>query len=265
MTSTIAAIRPAVLGGTARRVGQFTVGTFAGICAAFVPRLTLMIGPTSHSTAVSVEAFPTRYVLAALAFSMLIGGVAVILEWDGGRSPRDTFMAALGVPALLTGVFSTTNLSSEAIRHAEKVKSISDERVLEEQIPVEEAPQVPLAPAVGRWPSGWSVTPTVFAHELPGTLPLSPEPRQQISGLGVRYREPLYWVVLEVAEAEDRATIRAGELGSQYGALRVYRVGESYFVCPLGGSFPYSEAVSKAVELKRRSEGTLIPKLVRVE
>ena len=43
-----------------------------------------------------MDAFDGRYVLAALGFSILIGGVAMILEWESDRSPRDTFMAALG-------------------------------------------------------------------------------------------------------------------------------------------------------------------------
>jgi hypothetical protein len=265
MRSMIADARTAVSDQIVRRTGQFAVGTFAGICAAFVPRLTLMIGPPAHSAAVNVEALPATYVVAALVFSLLIGGVAVILEWDGARTPRDTFMAALGVPALLTGVFSTANLSGEALRYAEKVKQISDERVIEEQIPVEGGPQASLAPAGGGWLSGLHVIPTAFAHELAVPVPVAYEPRQEKRGPGVRYREPRYWVVLDTFETEADAKKRAAQLGSRYGALRVFNIGKSYFVCPSEGSFPYSAAVSKAVEIKRQSEGALGPKLVRVE
>ena len=43
----------------------------------------------------------------------------------------------------------------------------------------------------------------------------------------------------------------------------VFQVDDAYLVCPAGGSLYDSEAVSRAVELKRRSQGTMAPKLVR--
>jgi hypothetical protein len=260
MTSMVAVASPAGRDRIARRVGQFATGMFAGICAAFAPRLTLMIGPPASSGAVNLDAFQTTYVVSALAFSVLIGGVVVILEWDGTRGPRDTFMAALGVPALLTGVFSTANLADEAVRQAERVKSISDQRILQEGIPVIETPQASLEPTSGGWLPGLQLTTPVFAHELTRQA----EPPRQAAGLGVRYREPRYWVVLAEAASQRAADDRVAEIDKKYGALSVYKVGESYFVCPAGGTFPYSEAVSKAVELKQQSRGALSPKLVRV-
>ena len=258
MTSTSVVARPRSSALLGRRIGQFAVGTFAGLCAAFVPRLALMVGPAAKSAALTVEGFDGGCMLVAFAFSLLIGGVAMILEWEGARSPRDTFMAALGIPALLTGMFNTSNVSSEAVRLAQRLKSINDERAKQENIPVDDdAPQSSAAPT-GAWFPEFGFVPTVFAQEQ-----ASLQTQQKASGVGVRYREPGYWVVLDTALTKGVAEQRVAELRSRYGALTIQRVDESYPVCPTGGSQPYSQAVSRAVELKRLSQGTLTPRLVR--
>jgi len=50
---------------------------------------------------------------------------------------------------------------------------------------------------------------------------------------------------------------------SRWGPLTVEQVGPFFYICPEGGALPYSQAVSKAAELKRQSEGAVSPKLVR--
>lgn len=249
------AVRPRDVG---RRIGQFVVGAFAGLCAAFVPRLALMVGQRADTAAVSIDVFTTQYLVAAFGFAMLIGGVAMILEWDGERSPRDTFMAALGIPAILTGMFNTADASRGAVDLAERLKTVNDERARDANIPVdEEGPQSSISPTSGRL--DLRLMPVVFAEEqTKGTA-------QRIDGskFGVVYNEPRYWVVLYTASTRQEAERRVADLRTRVGALTIERVDNSYFVCPPGGSLYYSAAVSKAVELKRRSQGALTPKLVR--
>jgi hypothetical protein len=215
-----------------------------------------MIGPAAASSAVTVEAFHTNFTVAALAFSVLIGGVVLILEWDGARSPRDTFMAALGVPALLTGVLSSANLSGEAVRYAERVKTLNDERAKDEGIPVQDLQDV-VSPTTSKWLPELRLIPSVSAYE--GAVSQERTERRD-SGLGIRFSEPRYWVVLYSGRTKSEAET---ELGSRYGALGVYQVEQQYVVSPVGGSLPYSEAISKAVELKRLGQGSLAPRLVK--
>jgi hypothetical protein len=237
-----------------RRVGRFAVGAFAGLCAAFVPRLAFIVGPGTSTTALTMDAFDGRYVLAAFAFSVLIGGVAMILEWESDRSPRDTFMAALGIPAILTGMFNTASASRDAVMLGERLKVINDSRAAEEQIPVVEGAAA-VRPSSG-WMRDLALIPPVFAEERAPT-------QKTPAKVGVVYREPRYWVVLDAATTREEAARRAAQLGRRYGALTVQQVDRSYFVCPPGGALTYSEAVSKAISLKRASQGTLTPKLVR--
>jgi hypothetical protein len=251
MTQTIT-VAPSVRSHTPRRVGHFAVGVFAGLCAAIVPRLMLMIGQAPGSAGVAVEALSATYAAAATAFAALIGGVVVILEWDGKRPPRDVFLAALGVPALLTSMWHTTRLNGEVLAKATDLKAVTDQLAKEADIPVEEDVHLSSPESLLRY-----VFPTVLAQELAVAKQVSKD-----GGFGVRYKEPVYWVVLSSDRAKEVADRKASEL-RQWGPLTVEKVGNAYYVCPEGGVLPYSKAVSKAAQLKRRSQGALSPKLVR--
>ena len=153
-------------------------------------------------------------------------------------------------------MFNTASVSRDAIMLGERLKVINDSRAEEEHIPVLEGVGA-VTPSSG-WMREWSLMPAVFAEERAAT-----QKAQAQAKVGVVYREPRYWVVLDVASTREDADRRAARLGRQYGALTVQRVDGSYFVCPSGGTLTYSEAVSKAIGLKRQSQGTLTPKLVR--
>ena len=252
--------QPMPSGHIGRRTGRFAVGAFAGLCAAFVPRLAFIVGPGSSTTALTMDAFNGRYIAAALSFAVLIGGVALILEWESERSPRDTFMAALGIPAILTGMFNTASASRDAVTLGERLKVVSDGQAKREGIPVDDqSPQSSITPSTGLF-YDWRLMPTAFAAEQ------APPPnsyKEQTGKVGVVYREPRYWVVLDTRSTQADADRRAAELRKRYGPMTVRRVDRQYFVCHAGDSFPYSEAVAKAIELKRRSQGELAPRLVR--
>lgn len=243
-----------------RRLGQFVVGTFAGACALFAPRLTAMVGQPAGAS-FTIDALGLTFLIAATLLSVLVGGVALILEWDGTRSPKDTFMAALGVPALLSGVFSTATVSQETRHQAEIVKSISDDRAKDEGIVVEDTPPSPVAPSVSQWPPLLQLMPTVYAAEAQdGRAAVAVAPQ---GGLGVRYRQVRYWVVLLEERDRTSAERRASALGTRYGSVTVQSLGTTYAVTAGANALPYSDAVSRAVELKKQSEGTMVPKLVR--
>jgi hypothetical protein len=251
MTQTIAAAPPLRI-QTSRRIGHFTVGVFAALCAALVPRLMVMIGQVPSNAGVTVEALSATYALAAAGFAMLIGGVVVILEWDSKRPPRDIFLAALGVPALLTSMLSANRLNGEVLNKAAELKAVSDQLAKEAGIPVEDHVQLTTPESLLRF-----VFPTVFAQEL-----MVAQRSAKSGGLGVRYREPVYWVVLASAATRENAERGRQEFG-RWGPLKIEQVGTFFYLCLEGGALPYSQAVSKAAELKRQSQGTVSPKLVR--
>ncbi len=226
MTQTISVV-PSIRSHAPRRIGHFSVGVFAGLCAAVVPRLMVMIGQTPGNAGVTVEAISTTYAYAAIAFAMVIGGVVVILEWDVKRPPRDIFMAALGVPALLTSMLNASRLNGEVLEKAADLKAVTDQLVKEANIPVEDSIRLTSPESLLRF-----VFPTVFAQELTVA-----QQATKTGSLGVRYREPVYWVVLASAATKENADRMANQLG-KWGRLKVEKVGDAYYVCPEGGVLP---------------------------
>jgi hypothetical protein len=167
-------------------------------------------------------------------------------------------MAALGVPALLSGVYTTANVSQEALRLADDVRTASDALARSEGIPVEGSPQSGLVPSHFTWPPTLGLLPVAYAATLNDTPPpLSPQ------GAAVQYRLPRYWVVFHEDRVKAAAERRAAELGTRFGRLTVQTVGEGFIVTLAEGALPYPDAVARAVDLKRRSQGSVAPKLIK--
>lgn len=84
-------------------VVKFTIGCIAGLCATLFPRFIAYFGAAENTIV-----FPRDYLVLAILFSVILGIVVVIFEWNAPAKPRDTFMMALGLPALLTSAFNST-------------------------------------------------------------------------------------------------------------------------------------------------------------
>lgn len=84
---------------------KFLIGFVAGFCAAIFPRLTaqLLVSPGQEELAI----LSPGYLVCSALFASTIGAVIMIMEWHVPKEPRVTFMAALGIPAIITGSFNT--------------------------------------------------------------------------------------------------------------------------------------------------------------
>ncbi len=80
---------------------KFCIGLFAGLCASLFPRLVAELA--TPNTGDTFVLFSQNYLLLSLVFSIFIGAVITIFEWGITRSPKDIFMPALAVPAILPG------------------------------------------------------------------------------------------------------------------------------------------------------------------
>jgi len=89
---------------------KFMVGFFAGLCAAFVPRISAQLNAFDEENMVM---FSSSYLVLSISCAAIIGAVVVIMEWGVKREPKATFMMALGLPALISGgLNSASNVSS---------------------------------------------------------------------------------------------------------------------------------------------------------
>ena len=90
-----------------RPIYKFLIGFIAGFCAALFPRLTALLLVSDVQESLNI--LSTGYILVSALFATLIGAIIMIMEWNVAKEPRTTFMAALGIPALITGSINTVD------------------------------------------------------------------------------------------------------------------------------------------------------------
>lgn len=249
------------------RLGQFAIGLVAGTCAAVFPRLAIAIGAPAQAANLTVEIFTKEYVIIATMFVVLVGVVVVILGWNSQPTPKETFMSALGLPALLSGALNTASTAGEAGRLAQQNVRISDERAKEGGIQVEES-DLGLPPSRESSLLRLQLLPIAFAQS-----PSPPQPPLPLTQwVGTTFSEPKYWVVVHSAQTRQEADSKRTELKArypalftQYGPLRIEAGKDVYVVCVGEAPLPYSQGVSKALDLKTKSHGALVPRLVRAK
>ena len=85
------------------------IGLLAGGCAVMLPRVLALVSQGDESQIVFL---PAPYLLLALGAGLFLGLVMLVFEWKVAATPRQTFMAALGIPAIVTGALGTASTSA---------------------------------------------------------------------------------------------------------------------------------------------------------
>ncbi len=93
---------------------KFLIGILAGFCAAFVPRLVAFLALESGHDDKLRYLFPNSYILVGVAFTLVIGAVTAVLDHRKSRHIGETFLMALGIPALLSGALNSSTASKGA-------------------------------------------------------------------------------------------------------------------------------------------------------
>lgn len=108
------------------RAASFFIGFFAGVCAAYFPPLVVAITASraGEITEQGMQLFllSPLYLVLAFAFSIVVGIVTLIFEWDLMHRPKEVFVTALGIPALLTGAIGTGSSAYTATDVGERLK-----------------------------------------------------------------------------------------------------------------------------------------------
>lgn len=108
-------IKPAIL---------FCIGISAGFIAAVLPRVTALLSAQQYN--VDVELFSFDYIIVTVVFSLIIGVSMIWFYLGTKKAPRDLFVTALSLPAIISGsinMATTTNNGQEQIAQAmEQIK-----------------------------------------------------------------------------------------------------------------------------------------------
>ena len=115
---------------------NFGIGLVASMCAVMMPRLLGALTAKNHG---ELLFFSPQYFEAAVILSVLVGFVIAILEWGVPRSPSDTFMTTLGIPAILAGALSANQDGAAFQQQRQTRETLADELSRETGIVIEPA------------------------------------------------------------------------------------------------------------------------------
>jgi hypothetical protein len=216
---------------------KFLIGTGASFVAVIFPPLAAYL---KRPDSIGLTG---TYLGWALLASAIVGAIVMLKEWGEPKRPFETFMTALGVPALLAGAISGSS-GGQAIADAKR--QATHDISAATGIPI--SADAPAAPKKGSSLLAPFVV-TAFAAE----------PDAAVRQAGVLVSEPLYWVVLqkepdrpkaEQAAANLRGRLATPPAGKPPVKLEVVDYRGTFLVVEAGGGRKRDEAIARALELK---------------
>lgn len=236
----------------------FGVGFTAGLCAALFPRLAPMM---ARGADVNIQLLHLDYIIVALLFSAMIGVVMMWFYWGTSHKPQTLFMAALGIPSLLSSSFNMTE-STEVIRQQQQqqqrlektVQELSGIEILNEGAP---------AKVEGGGMSGlWDYLGVARAYAADGEqhTPVHFNPGIQTQGENARY-------MVVLADAPDQ--VQLAELERRYQqrnipGLKVIKTDQGYYLVAGESHRTKAGAYTEALSLKQKT-GIKKVRLLRVQ
>lgn len=232
---------------------KFPVGVLAGLCSTLFPPLIAIVSSPGRSDGIQI--FTVTYIVAAILFSLLVGAVVTVFEWNVRRAPRETFMSALGIPALLAGAVNQVTAVGTLEQQVQATRDAQAELQKATEIDtLRPAAVEPIASRTGVVVPGFGFFPAAYASEH-GQV-------EQIVQLGIRVVPQRQYVVLEQTRSASAAKERAAELDKQTGLqLQALRTQDGrYLVVVAGGPQDRSQALSTAIRI--RDETGIRPSLM---
>jgi hypothetical protein len=247
-------------GTTTNGGAKFAIGLLAGIAAVLLPRLLALL---SKSDDAQIVFFPLSYFMLAAGVGVFLGLVMLVIEYQVAAKPKETFMAALGIPAVLSGALGTASTAesvsdlareSERLRQAVRVEQgIVKDGVFNVFEPVGGPAQTRPAGE-----SSWLLLPFIGTAHAEGNAVASEPVR-----FGVRMEQARYTVVLKHVATEREAIEEAQKLKAQIPSARAARSDKGYFVVLGNAPAAETDALLAAARAKKAVE-ELRPVLVEV-
>lgn len=227
---------------------KFSIGLFAGLCASLFPRLVAELA--TPDTGETFVLFSQNYLLLSLVFSIFIGAVITIFEWETTRSPKDIFMSALAIPAILSGALNTTatvnNIKQLNAKNSEYQQTIQSLMQIPSLPPTTISPLTkihPFTPYEKKPTINFSLVSKAYA----GTANRQPA---STYNFGVVQVQPDYLVVLDQASSQQEAEQKAAVIQQQTPVKIVKSSNNNYLIVTKKGKQNKAQALSEAIQLK---------------
>ncbi len=254
-------------GASGRIVTNFVIGTVAGLASTFLPRMMLLLSIDAEpAPGRFIRVLSPDFVWIASIFGLAIGLICAILESNPQAHPKDVFMAALGIPALVSGVLTTTSATSK-LQQAEQQK-VAVLRTLGDQAGLSSRTQTDIFEAIGgsaNAPAGpSSAVESLFAFVSPAFAQSAPRAVQMPASRfdpGIQIQRPQYVLVLKRAASQEDAVRLAKEIQKDLPTAQAVKTDQGFFVVDSMTARPEADALLDAIQLKKRQ---LNPSLLKI-
>jgi hypothetical protein len=244
----------ATLGNTpGSHLMKFLIGFFASVCAVFLPKIVVYL---KHEGGDTLKVLSAEYLLAGLAFAALIGFVIVLFEWSKRSKPGDVFMAALGIPALVSGTLNTVGTADNLKLQTELQRQIVTEVARAARVPILETPVSLPQVEIERQGRAFEVISSALAAPPTGQHYVA----QAQAQFGVQTVRREFLVVVAKTADRAQADAKARSLKGQFPGASVVPAGNEFYVTTT--SQPLSEAQALAAAVRLRETGvaaSLVP------
>ena len=245
-----------------RPLYEFIIGFIAGFCAAIFPRLTSLLLISDGDA--SLDILHTGYLLTSALFATLIGAVIASMEWGVLREPRTTFMAALGIPAIITGSFNTVDGLNELDKQTQQTAELSTQLQHYLNVPVNsinlnsieslsnsfDQSSIPLS-------NGFELISSAHAEGFKSYM----QPQQQLFNPSINANKNKYIIILDKSDSRASAIARAKEL-NRFIPAEAIATGGQYLVIRKGPPTNKTQALIEA--LKIRTETQLLTEVLEL-
>ncbi len=198
----------------------------------------------------SLQVLSLGYVLVSVLFATLIGAIIMIMEWNLAKEPRTTFMAALGIPALITGSVNTIDTTkaleqqmaeNQAMVH--QVEKLHDINVIRSG---DIQPLSLLERAPHSDPLWLTIIPVAHAADDAFTT----QPRYRLNP-SIQAAPSRYVVVLDKSNSKEAAIARAAELSQRIPAQAIMSE-QGFLIIKRGSPVDRSEALLEALRIREQ-------------
>ena len=234
--------------GTRNPVAKFGVSIFAALCAVFFPQVVLYLKHPENLI------FPTsEYVFAGVAFACIIGVITLIFEHGVRRTLAQTFMAALGVPAVLSGTLGSIGLAENGLLAQQRADHNFQQAAKGAGISI--GPAIELnANTLPQKGATFNLISAAYAAD--DVLAQAPQAQARYSA---QFVIPHYLIVLDRAPTEAAATTKMQALRQRVPEAAVIRSGNEFLIVAGSAPLPQADALTRATAIKR--EGIANPTL----
>lgn len=121
---------------------KFAIGAIAGSTVIIMPRLSsFLISGDENSTY-----FTNEYIIAIGVFSVILGLLVTIMEYNLTKPPKETFFAALAIPGLIAGSLNAVETDQTQNTQFEKAQELARKTQVERQYKINEIQLLDIIP-----------------------------------------------------------------------------------------------------------------------